>query len=294
MFLPRFTTLWLAAALLTGCSPKSQDTSKQAVAPDSDGLALVSADSAAPVADSLAVDLLAFKEQGLLTPVSTVRVADDPVFHKAKTFRAVDLRVLLRKHLPLNTLDTANTQVVFECEDGYSPSMPLRDLLARQSYLAVADADAPAGQDWINAVKEGREMKVAPFYVVYTDVPADDYRYKWPYNLVRLRLVPATDETKVLLPKDGLMVKGYDLFRTHCLTCHALNGVGGQMGPELNYPMNVTEYWQPEHLRAFVKNPSAYRNNCKMPHLSYLTDAQIDEILKYVGYMKDFKTLAKR
>ena len=294
MSLLRVISLFVAFVLATGCSPQRNDAPSESAAADTAAAASDTAAAAASPADSLTLDFVAMKERGLLQPAATVRVSNDPVFHKAKTFRAVDLRVLMQKYLPLNRLDTAHTQVVFECEDGYSPSMPLRDLLARQSYLAVADVDAPARQDWINAVKEGREMKVAPFYVVYTDVPADDYRYKWPYNLVRLRLVPASDETKVLLPKDGLMVKGYDLFRTHCLTCHALNGVGGQMGPELNYPVNVTEYWRPEHLRAFVRNPSAYRQNCKMPALSYLTDAQIDEILKYVGYMKDFKTLAKR
>lgn len=240
--------------------------------------------------DSLTLDLVALKTKGLLGKTQTVRIADDPVFFKPKTYNAVPLLALLRQFTAIAKLDPEKTQIVFECEDGYNPSMPLAKVLAKKAYLALSDTEAPAGAEWMEVVKDGHTMKVAPFYVVYTDVPAKDHAYKWPYNLVRIRLAPVSEELEVLFPKNELMVKGYDLFRLNCLTCHAINGTGGRMGPELNYPKNITEYWQAAHLKSFVKNPASYRHNCKMPAISHLADRELDEIIAYVAYMKDFKT----
>lgn len=83
---------------------------------------------------------------------------------------------------------------MFECEDGYNPPMPLNMVLDRKAFLAVSDADAPVGQEWVDAKKNGETQKVAPFYVVYTDVPATAYGYKWPYNLARISLVSTQQE----------------------------------------------------------------------------------------------------
>ena len=51
----------------------------------------------------------------------------------------------------------------------------------------------------------------------------------------------------------------------------------------------ITEYWQKEDIRAFVKNPYAYRYNSKMPPVAGITDQQIDQILDYLKYMTQQK-----
>ncbi len=244
-----------------------------------------------PAPDSLTLDLARLKTAGAFTNPQTIRVTDDPVFHSAKTYRALPLRVLLERYTSMKTLDPAQTQIVFECEDGYSPSMPLSMVLGKHAYLAVSDADAPAGQDWIVAEKNGETKKVAPFYVVYTDVPASAHDYKWPYNLVRISLVSTQKEYAAIYPhNDDTMVRGFGLFQRNCGICHALNGVGGQMGPELNYPKSVMEYWRsPADIKAFVKAPTSYRHNSKMPAVTYLSDNELDEIIRYLQYMTGHK-----
>lgn len=221
----------------------------------------------------------------------TVVVADDPVFHQKKTYKAIPLQTILDTFLPAyKNLNRSETQIVFECEDGYNPSMALEKVLSKKAFLAVADVDAPQGQDWINPTKEGREMKIAPFYIVYTDVPGSDVSYKWPYNLVKISLSAASKELAVLFPKDDdTQVKGFELFKVNCLTCHSLNKVGGKMGPELNYPKSVTEYWKVEHIKQFVKAPSSYRNECKMPAVTHLNDKELDAIVNYLQYMAKHK-----
>ena len=272
----------LASSLLIGCRTNNQNQTA------TDSTATV---AALPAADSLSIDLPILQEKGLLAKTQTVTVADDPVFHKTKTYQGIELREILEKYTKLENLNAAQTQIVFECEDGYNPSMSLEMLLSRKAFLAVSDADAPKGQAWINPIKDGREMKVAPFYVVYSDVSAKERDFKWPYNLVKISLVETVKEFAAVYPQDdNTMVKGYGLFQKNCMICHALNKVGGKMGPELNYPMNVTEYWRSlDDIKAFIKNPTSYRNECKMPAVTYLSDKELDEILRYLQYMAKHK-----
>ncbi len=282
----QFKFLSIACVLLAliCCNPQKKQAVQQNRPP-------AGAATVATPHDSLTVDLLALKDRGAFQKTVAVRVVADPVFMATKSFRAVPLRAFLEKYTSVENMDVAQTQLIFECGDGYNPSMPLKKIYARNAYLAVADMAAPKGQDWVNAVKDGHQKTIEPFYVVYTDVPPSDYSFKWPYNLVRMKLVSVSEETRAIFPHDDdTMVEGYGLFRTNCSTCHALNAVGGVMGPELNYPKNVTEYWKSnDDLKAFIKNPTSYRRGCTMPAQSQLTDAAIDQILKYLTYMKNHK-----
>ncbi|MCU0341948.1 MAG: cytochrome c [Spirosomaceae bacterium] len=274
--------LWVVC--LTACQ-SSQNTDQQT---SQESVAMAAIDTTK--SDSMSVYLLDIKAK--LTNLETIVVNDDPVFHAKKTYRAVPFQAVMDQFLAAyKNLDLAQTQIVFECEDGYNPSMSLAKVLDKKSYLALSDVDAPTGQEWINPTKEGREMKIAPFYVVYTDVPASDVSFKWPYNLVKISLASASEELAVLFPKeDDTVVKGFELFKTNCLTCHALNKVGGKMGPELNYPKSVTEYWKStDDIKAFVKAPSSYRHDCKMPAVTHLNDKELDEILRYLTYMSQHK-----
>lgn len=271
---------------LAACQPAQPSTEKR------------TADSAAArneppsvFPDTTALDLEALKRANGFAKPETVTVPEDPVFHRTKTYDAVPLAGVFRKIEGYGRANPATTQVVFECADGYNPSMPLEKVLSRKAYLALRDADAPAGQDWTTVVgKAGQVKTVAPFYVVYTDVPPTDETFKWPYNLVRIRLKPAADELARLRPA-GAPERGYALFRTHCLTCHALNGVGGVMGPELNFPKNITEYWRESDLRAFVRNPVGYRSGSKMPPVAekQLSENDLTEIMAYLRFMAGHK-----
>lgn len=243
-----------------------------------------------PPSDSLVLDLAALKTAGAFSRPQPVTVTEDPVYHQRKTYEAVPLPDVLRKLPHFARADRATTQVVFECADGYNPSMPLATVLRHRAFLAVRDVETPAGQEWIPARKGDQTKLVAPFYVVYTDVPPTDETVKWPYNLVRIRLKAAADELARLHPT-GTPERGYALFRTHCNTCHAVNGVGGEMGPELNFPKNITEYWQERDLRAFVRNPASYRHGVKMPAITpqQVSDADLGEIIGYLRFMAGHK-----
>ena len=85
------------------------------------------------------------------------------------------------------------------------------------------------------------------------------------------------------------MRKGFVTFKNHCIRCHSLNLQGGEVGPELNSPKNVTEYWEKSTLRAFIRDASSFRFKDKMPAFPNLKESDLDEILEYLAYMKDHK-----
>jgi cytochrome c2 len=57
----------------------------------------------------------------------------------------------------------------------------------------------------------------------------------------KIHLVPNDENIAFLFPKENSKAD-YELFKKN-VTCHAINKIGGNMGPELNYPKSVTEYW---------------------------------------------------
>jgi cytochrome c2 len=232
------------------------------------------------------VDLRTKNKLGIDTVVTIVK---DPVYHKTKKYQAVNASLLLKKEIDLSKVDIKNTLIIFECIDGYKPEMPLELFLKTKSFLAFKDVDAPKGSNWEKIVKDGNEMNADPFYLVYTSVPTDDQEYKWPYNVIKFRLESKNKNIQVLQPKDNdEVMKGFALYEKQCITCHAINGIGGEMGPELNYPKSVTEYWKESELVDYIVNPASFRHKVKMPTLG-ITKQESQEIVDYLKYMSEHK-----
>jgi cytochrome c2 len=237
------------------------------------------------------IDLLDLKTKKKLGKETIVTVVNDPVYHKTKKYNAVNALTLITNEIDLSKIDAISTKIVFECIDGYKPEMPLALFLASKPYLAFKDVEAK-GTDWEPILKNGNKMDAAPFYLVYTDAPVKEDRYKWPYNLIKIHLEPIDKSKMALYPKDSSKVAGYTLFQNQCITCHAINGIGGEMGPELNYPKSVTEYWVETELVNYIVNPASFRNKVKMPTLG-ITKQQSQEIVGYLKYMAQRKKIPR-
>ncbi|REG99733.1 c-type cytochrome [Flavobacterium aquicola] len=241
------------------------------------------------VQPEMVLDLVALQTKNKLGKDTVVTVINDPVYHKTKKYQAVDALLLLKKEVDLSKVDIKNTLIVFECIDGYKPEMPLELFLKTKSFLAFKDVDAPKGSNWEKILKNGNEMNADPFYLVYTSVSADNQEYKWPYNVIKFHLESKNKNIEALQPKDDkTAMKGFGLYQKHCITCHAINGIGGEMGPELNYPKSVTEYWKENELVDYIVNPASFRNKVKMPTLG-ITKQESQNIVDYLKYMSEKK-----
>lgn len=272
----------LMSILSLGCQQK---TKQQEIPPTESPISALTNTN-----DSLTIDLVALQKKGELEKTITVTVKEDPVYQSKKRYNAIPFPELLYTYSKIEKLQTDKYQIVFECEDGYRPMMPLPKFLSAKSFLAVSDVDSPKGESWSKIIKDGHEMKAAPFYLIYKGVSPKDSDFKWPYNLIKIHLVPTIENVSLLYPKDDAAAKvGFELFDKNCISCHAINKIGASMGPELNYPKSVTEYWNQAELKKFIQNPASFRNGVKMPTIPNLTQKEIESIVYYLNYMANHK-----
>ena len=177
-------------------------------------------------------------------------------------------------------IDTSKFDVTFICKDGYSPTIPLNQLLMENAYIAVKDVAAKG--DWADSVA----TKFSPAYLVW-DIPINDHKHSFPFGITSIKFVQKKEEYLHARPLNDNpdINKGFAIFKEKCIKCHAINQEGGILGPELNYPKNITEYWKIDQLKIFIKNPSDIRHNSKMPQITELNEAELNLIIKYFEFM---------
>ncbi|MGQ9364788.1 c-type cytochrome [Azospirillum sp. ST 5-10] len=220
----------------------------------------------------------------------------DIAYGRAMTYRAVPLAHLLPRHrlAPGRVLEGV-------ASDGFVALLPV-DLVFTDGgagavpYVAVEPADAP----W--PPLPGKDVSAGPFYVVWLRPAASGVRSEhWPYQLARITDAEAPaarwPELAVAesLPADDPARAGQALFVVQCMSCHTLNGAGAAtMGPDLNRPMNPTEYLQPGMLHRLIRAGSSLRTwpGRQMPDFTpeMLSDREIDLVVAYLTHMAGRKT----
>jgi mono/diheme cytochrome c family protein len=165
--------------------------------------------------------------------------------------------------------------------------MPLTRALAAKGLIAIRDANAPQGEDWQPVPEREASSTPAPSYLVWLSPPGDPDEYPWPYQMVAIELVSSSDALAGLDPVGSQ--PGEELFVTHCLKCHKINGVGGTFGPELNSPCSVTEYWNPRLMSRFIANAGRVRAGTRMPSFDSLPQKDIQAIVGYLESMASHK-----
>lgn len=181
-------------------------------------------------------------------------------------------------------------EVVATCTDGFHPSIPVHEFLSHDGYIAYARPGAP---DFAVQEEPAKRTHVGPFYVVWKRGPSEDPpEPMWPYQVTALEVTDfATRFAPAIPPPEAspLAHEGFARFRTFCLPCHTVNGAGGAVGPELNYPVSVTEYFAEPILRQWIADPKEVRWNAKMPAPLPPGDdqaARAKTIDAIVGYLK--------
>ena len=228
-----------------------------------------------------------------------IEVPQDIAYGRAMRYRAIPLAVLLR-----GAAISPDQAIEAMSSDGFVATLPL-DLLQRQPadrgsvpYLAIE----PPGSPW--PMLAGKSVSAGPFYIVWLRPEVEGVRTEqWPYEVVEIRAsdlpakrwpVLAVDPK---LPAGDPRRAGEALYATMCLVCHRLNGAGSAgLGPDLNLPMNPTEYFQSDALHAYIRDPAALRHwpGMAMPGFSKaaLSDHEIDLIIAYLSHMAGRKSPA--
>lgn len=218
---------------------------------------------------------------------------DDPYYGRPTTYLACPLATVLELGFGEPAAALADDTVVFRALDGYARPAAGALLAEPGGWLAFADAKRLRGDDpgWLPI--DRKQVDPGPFYVVWSGAAQrDPHRYPWPYQLHEIeiasleRLYP--DTVPDGLPADHPARAGHAIFVAQCIACHAINRQGGTVGPDLNVPRSIVEYRPAEQIRAYVRNPLAFRYT-SMPAHPQLSDADLDALLAYFTAMKDRK-----
>jgi len=222
------------------------------------------------------------------TSLQRIVIPDDVSYHQQQTYLAVPLRSLLG-NLP------AHGNLQFTALDGFVATIPKQLVTnegnASQAWLAVEDPAHPWG-----ALKPG-QPSAGPFYLVW-QAPEKSHisGEQWPYQIAKIGVTtPLELRYPQLMPhaeaaSQEAALRGLQVFTKNCATCHSLNhGGDANIGPDLNLPMNPTEYFQQTALRYLIRDPGSVRrwNQSVMPGFKsdMISDTELDDLLIYLRQM---------
>lgn len=185
-------------------------------------------------------------------------------------------------------------EILFTCADGYQPSVPVRVFLEHRAVLAFKRDSGSF--DLVSKLHNDEKVELGPYYLVWDDLKSPEIKKEgegiWPYQLVGVDLVMFRERFPGLAPPAGASTaakRGFLTFRKYCMSCHTINGEGGSRGVELNYPVNVTQYYKEEWLKKWISAPRSIRFSTIMPGLSADAEDRPRQLADVIAYLKSME-----
>ncbi len=222
--------------------------------------------------------------------IQTISLVDESGYPEQKmTYRAIPMGALLAD-LPI----PEGSELGYQALDGFSSGIRAglvmnRDPARSIAYLAVEPPDQP----WPSF--EGRSYGAGPFYLVWDKPELSGVgREEWPFQIESFTVRPSTEALYPdLVPdrKNEALYRGYKSFVQNCFPCHTLDGHGvSKLGPDLNVPMNPTDYLQEGVLKQLVRDPRSVRAWAAMKMTGFdekeIPDQELEEL---IGYLRSRK-----
>ena len=190
-------------------------------------------------------------------------------------------------------------EVVLVALDGYQASIPVSKFLTHDAYFAFAyDDHSPFKMT--NRLQNNEQVQLRPLYLIWDNLKSKALLTEgvsdMPYQIKSIELATFATLFPNLSPPAAASAearRGFLHFRKHCMTCHTINGEGGNKAPELNFPVSVVEYIKPEYLSRWIENPSSIRHNTRMPGLAQSIPNRTKVVQEILAYLKAMST-AKR
>ena len=280
-------------ALLGSVGACESSTPATPVAQSAGARAAANAANAAPKAS---LDLVALHRSGQLRqlPVVVAETPHDALHGAPSRYEGYELATILRLIPAYATLEWSTSSVRFHQADGDSTTVNHDQLTDGHGVLAVRDIDAPRGERWRTYRRGQFDMTPGPFYLVWDGEPAKEGR-PWVAQIERITIEELRPTDSPAFPRHAPEARpGFRLFRDLCFSCHGVNLAGGRVGPELNVPRNVTEYFAMADLRTYVRSPRSIRATATMPDFAQLTPPELDAIIAYLVAMRGAKVCATR
>lgn len=278
----------------------NENKHEDSIAPESsdeltDDSYLSSRRDASPTEDDALVrlDLPEIRERDQLDdlPTTEVTIERDPVYEETRSYRGWPLESFLEATTDLNENARSDLELQFVATDGYRATVALAEAPLERAVVAFEDLDAPDGRTWATFRHGKEETTPGPFYVVWRGADDLEGHLPWAFKVTSIRMASYREMYGEAYPADHPEARErFAIFKRQCIRCHGINLRGRAVGPELNVPRNVTEYWPDEHLRQFILQASSYHAGTKMPSFEgNLDDPQLDALIAYLEAMASEK-----
>ena len=224
--------------------------------------------------------------------VETVIVENDPVYPGQK-MEYVALKVTsLFDQIELD--DDAVIQ--FKTLDGFSAPVSRQRLLNTSSTESIAYIAMELPDKKWPPMKPGKPS-AGPFYLIWKNPELSHISSEeWSYMLAAFEVKDSLETTyPEIFPSNKLsgddpVTKGFQLFVKNCFACHTMNKEGAStIGPDLNVPMNPTEYFRATALKELIRNPQSVRHwpNGRMKGFKpdIISDQDLNHLIAYLEHM---------
>ncbi|MDZ4161794.1 MAG: hypothetical protein U1D28_07915 [Burkholderiales bacterium] len=161
--------------------------------------------------------------------------------------------------------------VEFRALDGYVSRIPADKFSQHRAYLVVQRVGHP---DFSvnNLAQNEKNVPLGPYYLVWDNIRSPellaDGGNGWPYQVAEIKISEA--RSQALLPAHlpaGLRAVATEA-QTHCLSCHQINGFGGDKWPG-NLAQQARALGEPAFLR-WVLAPDSVKPGTTMPPVAKL------------------------
>ncbi len=223
--------------------------------------------------------------------METVTVKHDPAYGgREMRYQAIGAAALFAE-----TKLRDDEVVQFRCLDGFVASISKERIMRTGpgqslAYIAIEDPN----KKWPDLPLKPSAGSAGPFYLVWLKPELSGIlQEEWPYQIaafeVKGRLQDLYPQLFPRHQEDAKVARGLKLFQQTCFACHTMNHEGpSQVGPDLNLPLNPTEYLKESVLPRYIRDPKSIRSweGSKMPGFGPETVSD-EDIVNIVAYLKE-------
>lgn len=197
----------------------------------------------------------------------TVTVAEPHFGAQHRSYVAFPARLVLDKALGENW-NAPGAIIRLKALDGYASVIAASDLTGPDAFLAFGMAD---GSPFMvnNALQNETDIPLGPWYLVWDNIrnPAllKDGAVIWPYQVNQVEVAEAGDDQLFPAGLDERYRTGGKLVQVNCITCHKVNGYGGD-----KLAINLADVVKDKTRDAFLKwvlSPRTVKADTTMPGL---------------------------
>ena len=159
--------------------------------------------------------------------------------------------------------------VEFRALDGYVSRIAVERFLTEGAYIVFMRGDgSPFTVD--NLAQNQTGVPLGPYYLVWDNIGnfalLAEGAGNWPYQVAEVNLVTLSDAALLPPGLDARFHEGAALAKTHCLSCHKVNGYGGEKSKG-NLAKITKDYAELRFVR-LVLTPRSVLSKTTMPPLS--------------------------